>query len=73
MRLIKYLLMFLFLIPIQPLSPHVQKLTSSEAGITVHYKGDYTSPHIYYWDATPSLPSVAWPGILLEKDADSDW
>ena len=73
MRIIKYQLMFLFLIPSQPLLPQTNIQYAEEAGITVHYKGDYSNPYIYYWEAVPALPSVNWPGTQLEKDLDSDW
>ncbi len=43
-------------------------------GITVHYKGDYATPYIYYWNSTPSgTVSSAWPGEAMVKDLDSDW
>ncbi len=53
---------------------HIENANAAEeVGISVHYKGDYANPHIYYWNATPNLPSVNWPGTKMEQDIDSDW
>ncbi len=43
-------------------------------GIIVHYRGDYATPYIHYWDAVPaSIPGTSWPGEMLVKDTGSEW
>ncbi len=54
----------------------VKAVNGDTVGITIHYKGDYTTPHIHYWDAQPStsgITSTAWPGDPMAKDSGSDW
>ncbi|WP_281990401.1 starch-binding protein [Aquimarina aggregata] len=39
--------------------------------LTVYFKSDtYTSPSIYFWNATPSGTSTSWPGQLMTVDID---
>ncbi|KZS40231.1 hypothetical protein AWE51_04555 [Aquimarina aggregata] len=39
--------------------------------LTVYFKSDtYTSPSIYFWNATPSGTSTSWPGQLMTADID---
>lgn len=53
--------------------PLETKATTSE-GITVHYKGDYATPYIYYWNSSPSgTASTSWPGEAMIKDSVGDY
>lgn len=48
--------------------------TNAQTGITVHYRGDYTNPHIYYWNPQPAIITTpSWPGEKMIKDEGSDW
>lgn len=38
--------------------------------ITIHYKGDFDSPKIYYWNSLPDNKEVAWPGDDMKEDSD---
>ena len=43
---------------------------SSSSTITVHYKGDFSNPKIYYWNALPKNQEVDWPGEDMDEDSD---
>lgn len=63
----KVFLILFFVIQISTTKQKQTEVVSAEAGITVHYKGEYNNPYIYYWEATPSLPSVSWPGVKMNE------
>jgi glycosidase len=73
MHLIKYLLVFLTLLPIYPQHPFKDANAAEQTGITVHYKGDYADPYIYFWNPTPTIPTFGWPGVEMNQDGESDW
>ena len=43
-----------------------------DSQIVVHLKSVWSSPYIYYWGASPSLPGVSWPGVSMDKE-DNIW
>ena len=45
------------------------KSSSSKGNITIHYKGDYSNPNIYYWNSLPENIEVNWPGDAMEEDS----
>lgn len=38
--------------------------------ITLHYSTDWEQVSVYYWNALPEDKETAWPGDVVEKDAD---
>lgn len=71
----RYLSLFLLITMVgsqKPLTPITE--VNAETGITVHYKGDYDDPHIYYWNSEPSgTASPGWPGEPMVKDPEGEW
>ena len=41
---------------------------SNDDSITIHYKGNLTSPTMYYWNTTPTDLSINWPGVTMEAE-----
>lgn len=48
-----------------------QETTSDSNGVKVHFKSSWGGAKVYYWNATPSLPSISWPGTDMVSEGNN--
>ena len=46
------------------------KTNSTSDTITIHYKGEFSNPKIYYWNSLPNNKEVDWPGEDMDEGSD---
>jgi alpha-amylase len=50
------------------LQSDVYKLSTPVGGLKIHLKTTWTSPRIYYWNATPGGATITWPGASMTSE-----
>ncbi|WP_197032650.1 alpha-amylase family glycosyl hydrolase [Clostridium sp. KNHs205] len=72
-KLTGYVLLIVILVTGMITPGTLQKMQAETvSSVTVHYKGTYTAPNIYYWNLNGenNMP-VTWPGVQMKSESDN--